>query len=157
MDQFSKSHTKVSRSAINLKIVIFIRFCMADKACAFAIHAEPYKIEISKMTALHDTLVDDWKLVQLLILFRRVLFIGVFDQTLVEHLYWCDKLSYLLGCLLVFTHCCRYDGLWLNKHSVQAVLVQNEDLVEKTEVAIDLIGGKLQCTVARSQMQCAVH
>ena len=27
----SESYTKVSRSAINLKIVVFIRFCMADK------------------------------------------------------------------------------------------------------------------------------
>ena len=31
MDQLSDSYTKVSRSAINLKIAIIIRFCMADE------------------------------------------------------------------------------------------------------------------------------
>ena len=34
MDQLSDSYTKVSRSAINLKIAIIIRFCMADEPMA---------------------------------------------------------------------------------------------------------------------------
>ena len=57
MDQLSDSYTKVSRSAVNLKILLFIRFCMADKLNGQGI--KNIKIEISKITALRDTLVCD--------------------------------------------------------------------------------------------------
>ena len=46
MNQLSDSYTKVSRSAINLKIAIIIRFCMADELNGHALpvhHTNPYK------------------------------------------------------------------------------------------------------------------
>ena len=45
-DQFSESQTEVLRSTIILKIVIFIRFCMADELNGQALplhHTSPYK------------------------------------------------------------------------------------------------------------------
>ena len=49
------------------------------------------KIEISKMTVRHDTLVDDsCPLPNFVLFFSLACFMFVFDQTLVGHLY-CDK------------------------------------------------------------------
>ena len=55
-------HPSIAFSAMNLKIVVFIRFCMADKVngqgLPFA-YTTLIKMEISNMTALRDTLVVD--------------------------------------------------------------------------------------------------
>ena len=56
-------------------------------------HTEPYKIEISKMTALRDTWWMALKIGPLpnfVLFFSLACFMFVFDQTSVEHLY-CDK------------------------------------------------------------------
>ena len=64
-----------------------------DKAYPFAIQ-NLMRIEISKMMALHDTLVDDsenWTTsTNLVLFFLLVCFTFVFDQNLAEHLH-CDK------------------------------------------------------------------
>ena len=92
VDQFAKSETKVSWSTINLEIVVFIRFCMANdwtgKACPFAIQ-NLVKIEMSKwwcFTILWCMTLTTGPLTNFGWLFPMVWCVFVFDQTLVEHL-----------------------------------------------------------------------
>ena len=68
----SESYTKVSRSAINLKIVVFIRFCMANELNGQGLpvhHTQPYKNwNFQKDCASRYFGVWLWQLVHLLIL-----------------------------------------------------------------------------------------
>ena len=97
MHQLSELYTKVSRNAINLKIVVFIRFCMVDKLNGQGLavsHTEPYKnwnFQNDGVSRYFGGWL--WQLVHLLILFCSfhwcVLCLCLI-KTLVEHLY-CDK------------------------------------------------------------------
>ena len=97
----SDLYTKVFRSAINVKIVIIRRFCMADElngqACPFIIQ-NLIKITITKKMALHGTLVcgsENWCTYSTWFVLSSGVFY-VFDQTLAEQLVYCN----LLRCTL---------------------------------------------------------